>query len=82
MKVDIAYGGSCTGGKREDLARCHEVLAWAAARGLKVAAGTRLILQFGSQDVSEHCLREGWMETFPVSTERNFALALRALLNY
>ena len=64
VKVDIAYGGSCAGGKREDLARCHEVLAWAAARGLKVAAGTRLILQFGSQDVREHCLREGWMETF------------------
>ncbi len=64
VPVDIAYGGSCTGGKREDLARCHEVLAWAAAQGLRVAPGTRFILQFGSQDVRDHCVRQGWMETF------------------
>ena len=64
VRVDIAYGGSCTGGKREDLERCHEVLAWAAARGLRVPAGTRFILQFGSQDVREHCVRAGWIETF------------------
>lgn len=62
--VDIAYGGSCTGGKREDLERVHEVLLWAAANGLRVAAGTRFILQFGSQDVRDHCVRAGMVELF------------------
>ncbi len=34
-RIDIAYGGSCTAGKREDFEQYHAVLAWAAARGLK-----------------------------------------------
>ena len=34
-RIDIAYGGSCTAGKREDFAQYHAVLAWAAARGLR-----------------------------------------------
>lgn len=64
VKVDIAYGGSCTGGKREDLRQAHEVLAWAVARGQRVAAGTRLILQVGSQDVRDFCASNGYFETF------------------
>lgn len=64
VQVDIAYGGSCTGGKREDLQRVHDVLGWADARGLGVAAGTRFILQFGSQDVREHCVRTGMFDVF------------------
>lgn len=64
VRVDIAYGGSCTGGKRQDLQRVHEVLVWAAARGLRVAEGTRFILQFGSQDVREYCARTGMLDTF------------------
>ncbi len=64
VRIDIAYGGSCTGGKREDLRHCHEVLEWAVGRGLRVAPGTRFILQFGSQDVRDHCLREGLLDAF------------------
>lgn len=64
VRIDLAYGGSCTGGKREDLERCHEVLRWATARGLRVAPGVRFIVQFGSQDVREHCEREGMLEVF------------------
>ena len=33
VTIDIAYGGSCTAGKREDFDRYHEVLAWALAQG-------------------------------------------------
>ena len=36
VKVDIAYGGSCTAGKREDFDHYHEVLAWGLAHGLRV----------------------------------------------
>lgn len=64
VRVDIAYGGSCTGGKREDLQRVHAVLAWATERGMRVAPGTRYVLQFGSQDVREHCVREGMLDVF------------------
>jgi 3-isopropylmalate/(R)-2-methylmalate dehydratase large subunit len=64
VPVDIAYGGSCTGGKREDLRRCHEVLQWALSNGLKVAETTRFFLQFGSQDVRDYCVREGMLEVF------------------
>jgi 3-isopropylmalate/(R)-2-methylmalate dehydratase large subunit len=64
VPIDIAYGGSCTGGKREDLRHCHEVLAWAVAHNLKVPSGVRFIVQFGSQDVRDFCLREGMLEVF------------------
>ncbi|MEO8022358.1 aconitase family protein [Polaromonas sp.] len=62
--VDIAYGGSCTGGKRQDLQRVHAVLQWATERGMRVARGTRFVLQFGSQDVREYCVREGMLDVF------------------
>jgi 3-isopropylmalate/(R)-2-methylmalate dehydratase large subunit len=64
VRVDIAYGGSCTGGKRQDLLRVHAVLQWATQRGMRVARGTRFVLQFGSQDVREFCLREGMLDVF------------------
>lgn len=64
MRVDIAYGGSCTGGKREDLRRCFEVIQWALQHNRKVADGTRFILQFGSQDVRDYCIREGMLVAF------------------
>ena len=63
-RIDIAYGGSCTAGKREDFDDYHEVLAWAAARGLKVAKGVTLYLQFGTQAVREHCLAQGYLDAF------------------
>ena len=63
-RIDIAYGGSCTAGKREDFAQYHAVLAWAAARDMRVAPGVRLYLQFGTVDVREHAQREGWLAAF------------------
>lgn len=64
VHVDIAYSGSCTGGKLDDVLRVHEVLRWADSRGLRVANNTRFILQFGSQDVREHCVRAGMFPLF------------------
>jgi 3-isopropylmalate/(R)-2-methylmalate dehydratase large subunit len=43
VRFDIAYGGSCTAGKREDFDHYHEVLSWAAERGLRVAPGRRAL---------------------------------------
>lgn len=64
VRVDIAYSGSCTGGKLDDVLRVHEVLRWADSRGLRVAANTRFILQFGSRDVREHCVQAGMLALF------------------
>ena len=63
-KLDIAYGGSCTAGKREDFDHYHAVLHWAAERGLRVAAGVQLYLQFGTVDVRDYCIERGYLEAF------------------
>lgn len=64
VKVDIAYGGSCTAGKREDFDRYHEVLAWAAARGLRAPGHVKLYLQFGTTAVRDYCIERGYLEAF------------------
>ena len=64
VPIDIAYGGSCTAGKREDFAQYHAVLSWAAQRGMKVAPGVTLYLQFGTEHVRDYCTREGWLAAF------------------
>lgn len=62
--IDIAYGGSCTAGKREDFDQYHAVLSWAIARGLKTAPGVSLYLQFGTQGVREYCESRGYLPVF------------------
>ena len=64
VTIDIAYGGSCTAGKRADFDQYHAVLAWAAARGLRVPAGVTLLLQFGTLAVRDYCAERGYIETF------------------
>jgi len=64
VRVDIAYGGSCTAGKREDFDHYHAVLRWAADRGLKVAPQVQLFLQFGTTAVRDHCIAAGYMDAF------------------
>ena len=64
VAIDIAYGGSCTAGKRDDFDHYHEVLSWAARRGLKVPAGVKLYLQFGTIDVRDYCIGRGYLDAF------------------
>ena len=64
VRVNIAYGGSCTAGKREDFDHYHAVLSWAAQRGLRVAPGVKLYLQFGTVDVRDYCERQGYLAAF------------------
>ncbi len=64
VRVDIAYGGSCTAGKLEDFDHYHAVLAWAAQRGLRVAPGVQLFLQFGTTAVRDHCIARGYLAAF------------------
>lgn len=62
--VDIAYGGSCTAGKREDFDYYHEVLAWGLAHGLSLHERTRLFLQYGTLAVRDYCVKQGYVTTF------------------
>ncbi|SDV48290.1 aconitase family protein [Chitinasiproducens palmae] len=62
--VDIAYGGSCTAGKRADFDAYHEVLRWGVEHGLSVPPSTRLYLQFGTIDVRRYCEQQGYLATF------------------
>lgn len=64
IRPDIAYGGSCTAGKREDFDHYHAVLKWAADRGLRVPASTTLYLQFGTTAVRDYCTAQGYLATF------------------
>ncbi|HVJ60221.1 MAG TPA: aconitase family protein [Burkholderiaceae bacterium] len=64
VRLDIAYGGSCTAGKREDFDHYHAVLSWAAQRGLRVAPHVKLYLQFGTAAVRDYCVERGYLAAF------------------
>ena len=64
VRVDIAYAGSCTAGKKEDMDMYARVLAAAAARGERVAPWVRFYIQCGSQDVKRYCEERGYLEVF------------------
>jgi 3-isopropylmalate/(R)-2-methylmalate dehydratase large subunit len=64
VRVDIAYAGSCTAGKKEDMDMYARVLDEAAARGERVAPWVRFYIQCGSQDVKRYCEERGYLELF------------------
>ena len=64
VAIDIAYGGSCTAGKIDDLEFYHRVVEEAVEAGRTVAPGVRFLIQFGSKAVEEHCRANGMIETF------------------
>jgi 3-isopropylmalate/(R)-2-methylmalate dehydratase large subunit len=64
VRIDIAYGGSCTGGKKADMDMYARVLAVAVARGRRVAPGVRFYLQFGSQDIRRYAEAKGYLDLF------------------
>jgi len=64
VAVNIAYGGSCTAGKREDFDYYYEVLRWGVDRGLRVPPGVRLYLQFGTLDVRRYCVERNYLPVF------------------
>jgi 3-isopropylmalate/(R)-2-methylmalate dehydratase large subunit len=70
VKVDIAYGGSCTAGKREDFDQYHAVLAWGLAQGLRVPTHVQLFLQYGTTAVRDYCRQRGYDTTFAAAGAR------------
>ena len=64
VRIQIAYGGSCTAGKVEDLRFYHRVVREAVAAGRRVADGVEFLIQYGSEEVEDYCRRAGFVETF------------------
>lgn len=64
VAVHIAYGGSCTAGKREDFDQYHAVLAWGLAHGWRVPGHVQLYLQYGTTAVRDYCVARGYDQTF------------------
>jgi 3-isopropylmalate/(R)-2-methylmalate dehydratase large subunit len=64
VKIDIAYAGSCTAGKIDDLLFYHQVAKEAVDNGLRVAPGVQFFIQFGSQAVETFAREHGLLDTF------------------
>jgi 3-isopropylmalate/(R)-2-methylmalate dehydratase large subunit len=64
IRIDAAYAGSCTAGKKEDMDMYARVLKEAREQGLGVADHVRLYIQCGSQEVKEYCRRQGYLDLF------------------
>ena len=64
VPVEIAYGGTCTAGKNEDMDMYAAVLADALRQGKRVADSTKFYIQFGSQETRDYCLRKGYLDVF------------------
>ena len=64
VKIDIAYGGSCTGGKKADMDMYARVLGAALDHGKTVAPGVKLFIQFGSQHIRRYAEDKGYVEIF------------------
>lgn len=64
VRVDIAYGGTCTAGKNEDMDMYAQVLGHALKQGKRVSDAVKFYIQFGSQETREYCVRKGYLDIF------------------
>ncbi len=64
VPIEIAYGGTCTAGKNEDMDMYAAVLADALKQGKRVADSVKFFIQFGSQETRDYCLRRGYLDIF------------------
>ena len=62
VKIDIAYGGSCTGGKKVDMDLYASVVRKALERGRSLQAKT--YIQFGSQRIRDYAEKMGYVQLF------------------
>ncbi len=64
VKVEIAYAGSCTAGKKSDMDMYARVFREALERGERVHAGVKCYIQCGSQEVKRYCEERGYLDVF------------------
>ena len=81
VPVEIAYGGTCTAGKNEDMDMYAAVLADALKQGRRVAQNVQFWIQFGSQETREYCKRRGYIEVFEKAGARVIEPSCGACIN-
>jgi 3-isopropylmalate/(R)-2-methylmalate dehydratase large subunit len=64
VPVELAYGGTCTAGKNEDMDMYARVLGDALKQGKRIADSVKFYIQFGSQDTREYAVKQGYLEVF------------------
>ena len=64
VAIQVAYGGSCTGGKMADMDMYASVLRHAVDKGLHVHDGVSLYIQYGSQKIKEYAVSQGYPAIF------------------
>ncbi|MBV9572509.1 MAG: hypothetical protein JOY93_00535 [Acidobacteriales bacterium] len=64
VPIELAYGGTCTAGKNEDMDMYASVLSAALKQGKKIAPSVQFYIQFGSQETRDYCIRKGYLEIF------------------
>jgi 3-isopropylmalate/(R)-2-methylmalate dehydratase large subunit len=64
IAIDIAYAGSCTAGKKEDMDMYARVFRDALDRGRRVHPDVECFIQCGSQGVKRYCEARGYLEIF------------------
>ena len=65
IRIDIAYAGSCTAGKKEDMDMYARVFRQArASGGLSVHSDVECFIQCGSTEVREYCRERGYLDLF------------------
>jgi len=64
IPVELAYGGTCTAGKNEDMDMYAAVLADALKQGKRVADSVKFYIQFGSQETRDYCIKKGYLAIF------------------
>ena len=64
VRIEIAYAGSCTAGKKSDMDMYARVFREALERGERVHAGVKCYIQCGSQEVKRYCEEQGYLEIF------------------
>jgi 3-isopropylmalate/(R)-2-methylmalate dehydratase large subunit len=64
VRVDIAYAGSCTAGKKSDMDMYAAVFKDALDRGQRISEHVKCFIQCGSQEVKRYCEERGYLEVF------------------
>jgi 3-isopropylmalate/(R)-2-methylmalate dehydratase large subunit len=64
VKIDLAYAGSCTAGKKVDMDMYARVFQDALERGEHVHPEVQCYIQCGSQEVKRYCEKQGYLEVF------------------
>jgi 3-isopropylmalate/(R)-2-methylmalate dehydratase large subunit len=81
VPIEIAYGGTCTAGKNEDMDMYAAVLADALEQGRRVSENVQFWIQFGSQETREYSKRKGYIEIFEKAGARVIEPSCGACIN-